>query len=155
MNKTNFCLCLVIALLGGLIGGFLSERVFNNSIAFAKDNKSQKVIEANEFRIVDKNGKIVAVFKSIPSKRYSNQNKEPVPEVATLDFISQSREYDIRLTQDGLWMECDEGNSYLSPLGLLTNSKVNGISVKIGKMFGVLSPIEIFDENKKVLWKAP
>ena len=144
-----------MAFMGGLIGGFLSGRLFNHNLAFAQSNKGLKVIEANEFRIVDKKGKMLAVFKGTPSIRYRDQNISPIPEMAILDFISDKREYDIRITQDGIWLDGDTSWTQLSSFGLLSTSRENGMSVKIGKMMGILSPIEIWDKNKNVLWKAP
>lgn len=62
MDKKQFCLFLIVALFGGLIGGFLSGKVFTDNMAFAQGDKKPKIIEANEFRVIDQDGKTHATL---------------------------------------------------------------------------------------------
>ena len=58
MSKKQFLLVLVVAFIGGMIGGALSGKVFTQGEAFAK---GQKVIEANVLKLLDHDGKLGAV----------------------------------------------------------------------------------------------
>lgn len=63
MNKRQFILMLALALIGGLIGGALSARVFIDKQAFAqKSPLHQKIIVAQEFRLVDEQEKTRAIL---------------------------------------------------------------------------------------------
>ena len=62
MNKKQYALMIVFALIGGLIGGALSNKVFHNEIAFAQNNN--KIITAEEFLLVDKKGKIKGSWRT-------------------------------------------------------------------------------------------
>ena len=58
MNKKQYSLMLVLALVTGLVGGVVSSQFLVGQAAFAsKKEKPRKVIEAQEFRLVDKDGK--------------------------------------------------------------------------------------------------
>jgi len=59
MRKKQYILLVALALIGGLVGGTLSNQVFLNKVVFA-EKKIPKVVEAEEFRLIDKNGKIIA-----------------------------------------------------------------------------------------------
>jgi hypothetical protein len=80
--------------------------------------------------------------------------KKTIPEMAILDFLNDDRKFDIRITQDGLWLDSNPNNTHHNSSGLLTNDKENGICVKIGQMLNLLSSTEIWDRNIKVIWKA-
>jgi hypothetical protein len=63
MSKKQYSLMLVLALVAGLVGGVVSSQFFIGKSAFAeKKAKPQKVIEAQEFRLVDKEGKTRAML---------------------------------------------------------------------------------------------
>jgi len=62
MNRNQIGIMSVLALLGGFIGGFVSTQLEVNGRAFAQQSKVQKVIEANEFRLVDAGGTQIASF---------------------------------------------------------------------------------------------
>jgi hypothetical protein len=58
MSKKQYSLMIVLALVAGLVGGVVSSQFLMGQPAFAeKKAKPQKVIEAQEFRLVDKDGK--------------------------------------------------------------------------------------------------
>ncbi len=56
MKAKQFTIVVFVALIGGLIGGILSSQMFSGRLAFAKDDKPHKVIRAERFELVDKNG---------------------------------------------------------------------------------------------------
>ena len=58
MNKKQYSLMLVLALVDGLVGGVVSSQFFMGQPAFAeKKSNPMKVVESEEFRLVDKDGK--------------------------------------------------------------------------------------------------
>ena len=58
MSKRQYVLMLVVALIAGLMGGVVSSQYLVGQTAFArKKEPPRKVIEAQEFRLVDKDGK--------------------------------------------------------------------------------------------------
>lgn len=64
MNKKQYGLIALLALVGGLIGGMVSAQFFTiNPVHAQKKSKPANVIEANEFRLVDEKGKVLAELK--------------------------------------------------------------------------------------------
>jgi len=58
MNKKQYSLMLVLALVAGLVGGVVSSQFLMGQPAFAeKKSNPLKVVESEEFRLVDKDGK--------------------------------------------------------------------------------------------------
>ena len=54
---------ILLATLAGFMGGLISNHIFETRPAFAvKEPKYQKVVTAEEFRVVDKDGKIIGSF---------------------------------------------------------------------------------------------
>ena len=63
MNKKQFGLQLALSLLAGLVGGILTSQFFLGTPALAeKKLDPQNVVTAEEFRLVDKEGKIISTW---------------------------------------------------------------------------------------------
>ena len=63
MNKKQFGLLLVLSLLAGLVGGILASQFFLSTPVFAqKKIAPQNVVTAEEFRMVDKQGRILSTW---------------------------------------------------------------------------------------------
>lgn len=82
MKSKQFVILAVVAFIGGIVGGFVSDRLQSISPVFATGYKEPMkirpdVIEANEFRVVDERGWPLARF-------YHHQNSKPA--VASLEF---------------------------------------------------------------------
>ena len=61
MNKKQFGLLLVLSLLAGLVGGILTSQFFLGTPVFAQKKVGpHNVVTAEEFRLVDKEGKILS-----------------------------------------------------------------------------------------------
>jgi len=60
VKTKQFAVIFFIALIGGIIGGILSNQLFSKNFAFAQDEKPQKVLRAEKFELVDDKGKIRA-----------------------------------------------------------------------------------------------
>lgn len=55
MSRTQYWSLVIIALLAGLVGGFLSDRLFTDDAVWAQHRS--KVVNSEEFLLVDKAGK--------------------------------------------------------------------------------------------------
>ncbi len=62
MNRKLYVLMLVLSMIAGIIGGRLSGLMFIGEPALAQKVSSEKIIEAQEFRVVDDKGKLRAEF---------------------------------------------------------------------------------------------
>lgn len=63
MNKKQFGLLFVLSLLAGLVGGILASQFFLGTPVFAqKKIGPQNVVTAEEFRMVDKEGRILSTW---------------------------------------------------------------------------------------------
>ena len=72
MNKKQYSLMLVLALVAGLVGGVVSSQFLMGQPAFAeKKSNPVKVVESEEFRLVDKDGRTRAFlgFGHSPTNR--------------------------------------------------------------------------------------
>ena len=131
MGKKQFCIFLAVALIGGLIGGFLSGKVFTNNTAFAQGDKKPKIIEANEFRVVDKEGKIISTLGILPYTHGVGglrfYNKENVVNVAlsTFGLIQTRKDVQSILNENGLSIYGKGDKTKLElGLGLSGNSRL-------------------------------
>lgn len=89
MNKRQYSLLLMLALGAGLVGGMVSSQFLMRQPVFAEEKtEPMKVIEAQEFRLVDEKGK----------------------SRARLGFMPQTK-------QPGLWLQDEQGKDRIS-LGL-------------------------------------
>ena len=82
MKSKQLAILVMVAFMGGMAGGFVSDRLPSISPAWATGfQESRKVspdvIEANEFRVVDERGWPLARF-------YHHRNSKP--SVASLEF---------------------------------------------------------------------
>lgn len=64
MRKGHFAVICFLAFTGGIVGGLISNWIFQLDYATAKTKKISDVIEAKEFRVVDDDGKIMGYFGS-------------------------------------------------------------------------------------------
>lgn len=142
MKNKQYPIIIVLALISGFIGSALSSYFFMGNPAFAdKKSKPAKVIEAEEFRVVDKNGKPIAYFKNETVKTRGG-------EVVIYPILIMG---DMNLSRTMLSF----GNDIRYSCGgvLLTNTSYGTITIGQG---GFKPPyIDISDEDGKVIWKAP
>ena len=67
MKKKHLCWLTAVALAGGILGGFISDRVFNSRVSAAPtgDGGTGQSIAAREFRVVDAQGKLTGVLDAM------------------------------------------------------------------------------------------
>jgi hypothetical protein len=80
MNKKQHTLTVALALVAGLIGGVISSQLLaEKPVHTEKPTKAEKVVMAEAFQLVDRNGKVLASLNN--RKRYKD---EPSPELRLL-----------------------------------------------------------------------
>jgi len=69
MDMKKFSLMVALAMLTGLIAGAVSSRFFvGDSVLAEEKSQAQRVLVAREFRLVDDNGKTIAILGGRPGK---------------------------------------------------------------------------------------
>jgi hypothetical protein len=138
-------LLVVLTIISGLIGGFISGRVFVVKTAMVDDTKQHaKVIEAEEFRLADKNGKLFGKFAISDDTKISSIEYSPSPALSlyssdgklTVDLgITKVLKPDIgvSLSSASLLLSSDSGHC----VNLSTSSSESGLS-----FFGMMTPLK-------------
>ena len=118
MNRKQYGLMVIVALIGGLMGGLISSHFLPiSSVLAEKKSEPAKVIEANEFRLIDKYGNHIASLKAEDDPLAENQNiKRQKPALEMNAGFRKSR-----LTSDNLRIE----------LSAKTHSSLEGGSLKL------------------------
>jgi hypothetical protein len=62
MNGSRWLITTIICVLASFFGGVFSSQFFQTSDALANKSQNLKVVEANEFRVIDSDGKVKATF---------------------------------------------------------------------------------------------
>lgn len=86
MKKKQPLFIILLATFAGFAGGFISNQIFQTKPAFAeKAPGHQKVVIAEEFRVVDKDGKILASFGTpgylLDTFPKIDESQAPVPQL--------------------------------------------------------------------------
>jgi hypothetical protein len=115
MNRKQYIFMLILAIIGGLIGGGLSSGFLIGKQAFALDKNKKNIIEANEFRVVDENGNSLGYFGARPDPAQSKGK------IAKLHLGLEGQEDH----EWGMWSE-------VTASGLTCESN----KIKIGYMYG-------------------
>ena len=69
MRKTNLSLIVILALMAGLVGGILLSQTQMGKTVLARESfRPEEFVSAKEFRLVDKNGRTLAVLGGHPGK---------------------------------------------------------------------------------------
>ena len=99
MNSKQFLLTLLVAITSGLLGGALSVWFLMPPSVLAQD-EPQKVIEAQEFRVVDAEGNVQARFFM---KEMTSLWKKPY-----LEIYDDDNKHEFYLSSDGLGFSVDD-----------------------------------------------
>lgn len=62
MSDRRWFITTILCILASFLGGIFSNQLFQTNSAFANKSKNLKIIEANEFRVVDTKGVVKATF---------------------------------------------------------------------------------------------
>ncbi|MGD8372840.1 MAG: hypothetical protein PVG64_03050 [Syntrophobacterales bacterium] len=69
MRKTNLSLIVILALVAGLVGGILLSQTQMGKTVLARESfRPEEFVSAKEFRLVDENGRTLAVLGGHPGK---------------------------------------------------------------------------------------
>ena len=144
MKKRDFILLLAVSIVSGLMGGFIANQVFNGKTAIAQSGQEALgLVQAQEFRLVDDQGKIFAVLA------VSSALKEPY-------FIINGKDGKQRVILD-----LDDGN----PRMILKDSEAQtrlilGTSEVTSRFKGTIekrppSSLVMFNKEGRLIWSAP
>jgi len=115
MNRKQCIFTLSVALVSGLMGGVLSIWFLMPPSVLAQD-EPQKVIEAEEFRVVDAVGRAWAVLDSTGLSIYEPPNEKPVASYDFMGFSAQSNSSEVSLDwTGGLQIKYDDTIAFLDP----------------------------------------
>jgi len=89
MNQKQFLLTLLLAVISAFLGGTVGVWFLMPPSVLAQD-ETPKVIEAEEFRVVDAVGRARAVLDSIGLSIYAPPNEEPVASYNFMGLSAQS-----------------------------------------------------------------
>ena len=146
-------LTLVLVMLAGFAGGMASNLLFQPQTVFdGKKGQTPKVITAQEFRLVNQEGKIRARLRVIPriggsSLILMDQKGRQRTEIS-LNAIGEPR----------LVFKDQEGGEIaeLSYLAGKTNLRLEGKNgTRISVMGGPRPGVVIFNKNSELIWSAP
>ncbi|MFH2218178.1 MAG: hypothetical protein ABII68_00780 [Pseudomonadota bacterium] len=150
MNRKQYALIVLIALIGGIIGGTASTQIVIGKYAFAQNNiSSQKVVKARGFEVIDKDGKILATLKrnknGFPGLWLYNLNGKMLAELTT-DPWKDTGQFRKPIGTH-LWLiNADNYDNY--SITLDTDTMNFGISLKHGDASAGLDDQNIFLADK-------
>ncbi len=167
MNRKQYCLMVVLTLVAGLAGGVVSSQFLIGEPVFAqKMPQHQKVVEAEEFRLVDKDGNTRTALRVVTGApmllMISKDDK-----VALQIGLNPVNEWPLLVLRDKNERDratlCLNANGKPSLYLLDENRKVR---VTLGstplKVPGTgpitkrsVSTLVLFDEEGNVIWSAP
>lgn len=159
MNRKQFVLFLIVAFAGGIIGGMLSEYLFSGSSAFATNEKGRKVIEANEFRVVDDAGKKLASFQyniqsyELPKNITELLSRKPTVSLEIYDDKKPEKIF-CMLAASGLRISNPYSNANFHGTGMWLNKghfipgKLGDAFMQVDTNFGANPSIRLYDGKK-------
>jgi len=109
MNKKQYGLIVMLALVGGFIGGVISGQLFVGKTVFAQNEPSpQKLLVANEFRLIDKEGNTLAVLgqeefdkRLIPVLRFGDKQNPPHSYMSKYGLSCRSKDWRCNFLHSG------------------------------------------------------
>jgi len=140
--KKRFALLLIVSIISGLIGGIASKFIFDEKSAIAQDSQ-ETFIQAQEFRLVSKDGKILSALAISPD------TGEPFM------FINgKDGKYRLMLNLDHgspqIILRDYKAQTRLVIGSTEITSKARGITEKRPE-----SSLVMFDGEGKLIWSAP
>ena len=120
MNKNRWLITTILCVFASFLGGIFSNYIFPVNNALAKKTENLKIIEANEFRVVDANGKVKATFGM--NKSTSNQF------VPSLRLLTKAYGSD-----SGILIEASEYSSMINMFGENAEISMDVFSLPNGK----------------------
>jgi len=156
MKKKQPLFIILLAALAGFAGGFVSNQIFQTKPAFAKKALShQKVVIAEEFRVVDKDGKILGSFGTpgyLPDIFFKKDaSQAPVPQLR----LGQESGFQVILSAGAgagsrIIMK-DEKNTTRTVIG---NMELYLPQMQLTHKLQV-SSIALFNHRGRFIWSAP
>lgn len=163
MSKKRFFLIFIAASVSAFLGGFVSNQLYLSANAAANDNGKQqsiqplpefKVVEANQFRLVDLEGNCLAKLtieeeqnkSGLDLLKSSKTSKTTKTYHAVLEMGTGSRT--MRITKDKVELKTGSTQASLAS-GNLTIKDKSFINIYADNIFKGGTAIEIFDKERK------
>lgn len=122
MNTKAYVSLVLVALVGGIVGGALWSHFLQAREAVAESTDRRKIISAHEFRVVDENGNVLGVLG-----QYAGNGE--------LSFGRRADPYSVHLDKMGLFCKRDEWSSRFYGYGFFVyqgEKKVPMLSIHAG-----------------------
>ncbi|UCE51362.1 MAG: hypothetical protein JSV31_19150 [Desulfobacterales bacterium] len=152
MNDNQKVLIIVLATLAGLIGGFISNQIFQTKSAFAeKEPKPQKVVIAEEFILVDRSGKKHARLTASEESALFEMSSFGYSsfEDRSAGYLKKNSSVIFSVSKTGLVAHFEGPRSSFWMESYKQRSKLKGFPV------GYVTRFKISDSRANVLWSAP
>ena len=154
MKGKQYFLVIIFTLIGGMIGGIISNRFIIGSPAFAEKSSRDRLgsIGAEKFVVTDKNGDIRAVFglvEEAPALMMFGKD-DSLPRLIFFDSKRCRAELSIGSNGEPSLNLYDEKGTMRTALGTV-RIKV----AKTGEIQNLSSSLVFFDEDGKVHWSVP
>ena len=115
MKSMQYVLMLALSIISGFLGGALSIWFLLPPSVLAQ-GEAPRVIEAEEFRVVDAVGRAWAVLDSTGLSFYEPPNEKPVASYDWMGFSAQSKSGEVSLSYaGGLQIKYDDTIAFLDP----------------------------------------
>ena len=154
MKKKRYFLIIIFTLIGGMIGGIISNQFIIGSPAFAEKSSLNrlKYIGAEKFVVTDKNGDIRAVLglvEEAPALMMFGKN-DSLPRIIIFD--SKMCRAELSLGPNG------EPSLYLYDEKGTMRTALGAVRIKVpktGEIQNLYSSLVFFDEDGNVHWSTP
>ena len=167
MKSMQYVLILFLSIISAFLGGALSVWFLMLPSVLAQD-EPPKVIEAEQFRVVDEEGKTMARLSLAGLFIYDPPNVLPI---ARYDYMGLKLNVEngfVHLSRDGILLLESHGTSlkFDPVLGLSLHDSEGNLRVALGTTrlehantgsteIRAPSSLVLFDEDGKVVWSAP
>lgn len=142
MNRKQYIILLVSAVIAALLGGLLSGYIFSEKSVIAQETGT--MLQAEQFRLVDKNGKILAVLAISPDTRepfFAIYSKHDDKYRAMIDIFNGGPRLVLRDVTGQTRVTLGATEVVNKPKGILEKKAV--------------SSLIFFNSNGEMIWSAP
>ena len=155
MKTKSQVFIILLASLAGFIGGLISHHVFETRPAFAvKETQHQKVVMAEEFRVVDKDGKILGSFGTTDLQDASSASDERPAPAAQLR-LGQRKGFQIILSAG----ETDGSRIVMTDKNSTTRTVIGNtqffLPLRQATHKSQVASIVLFDQYGRFQWSTP
>ena len=154
MKRKQYFLITIFTLIGGMVGGIISNQLFIGSLAFADKSSINRLksIGAEKFVVTDKDGDIRAVFgivEEAPALMMFGKD-DSLPRLIIFDSKICRAELSLKVNGEPSLHLYDEKGTMRTALGAVRIK-----TPKTGDIKNLYSSLVLFDEDGNIDWSAP